>query len=250
MSVQVVLDSLQILDVSDFSQSVYLLLVEHPEYTISEIARQIQSERRKIYQSLEELSRVGLVNLGYKKSDFVVLPLPTLTYLLRQKHSSNQRTYQDLTESIPKLLKSLAQNTDNSITKVYKTRAEFLRLFDLILDEADGKIWHFGSNFQIVSIMGDEYADHWVKRRAQKRISTREIDEVNYFIAQRRSKDVSELRETKWLPENMKVDGSYIIFGSKIALWSFSQLQIVVIEDRGIAELLKANFELTWSLLG
>jgi HTH-type transcriptional regulator, sugar sensing transcriptional regulator len=235
------------LNIPDFESELYLLLIKQKEINITKLADILGVQRKRIYQGLELLEKAGMVNRTAEELE-VELPL-TLLDKLREKEDQTKKLAEDLNEYLPELDKLIHFLPNQTLVKTYEGRYQFLRLFEEILREADKAISHFGSNDAIVEILGNVQADNWVKRRVGRKISTRELIFQSDFLEQRRNIDAKELREIKHLPKKMEVSASYLIYGSKVAIWNSVLPRIVVIDDKIIKNLMLINFNLIWGLL-
>jgi HTH-type transcriptional regulator, sugar sensing transcriptional regulator len=235
------------LNIPDFESELYLLLIKQKEINITNIAKILGVQRKRIYKGLELLEKAGMVSRTNEDIE-VELPL-TLLDKLREKEDQTKKLVEDLNEYLPELDKLIHFLPNQTLVRTYEGRYQFLRLFEEILREADGEISHFGSNDAIVEILGNVQADNWVKRRVVRKISTRELIFQSDFLEQRRNIDTKELREIKHLPKKMEVSASYLMYGCKVAIWNSVLPRIIVIDDKIIKNLMLINFDLTWSLL-
>jgi HTH-type transcriptional regulator, sugar sensing transcriptional regulator len=235
------------LNIPDFESELYLLLIKQKEINITKLADVLGVQRKRVYQSLELLEKAGMVNRTAEEIE-VELPL-TLLDKLREKEDQTKKLAEDLNEYLPELDKLIHFLPNQTLVKTYEGRYQFLRLFEEILREAHGEISHFGSNDAIVEILGNVQADNWVKRRVGRTISTKELIFQSDFLEQRRNIDTKELREIKHLPKKMEVSASYLIYGSKVAIWNSVLPRVVVIDDKIIKNLMLNNFDLIWGLL-
>jgi len=98
----------------------------------------------------------------------------------------------------------------------------------------------------LLEILGD-YWPEFIKKRLAQKIQVRTILRDTPKARQRQKLGPKELRVVKTIPKNFDYHGAIIIFGNKIAFFSFMQDIIsIVIESRELAQVQRVALEFMW----
>src|SRR5580658_7690835 len=102
------------LDLTSEIADLYISLQKNGPQTISELSRNANIERTRIYRLLKQLQLIGLIEIEskYKRNVIAAAPLSNLQILLDQKES-HLRTLRD---KLPHIQQSLASNPSSSPT--------------------------------------------------------------------------------------------------------------------------------------
>jgi predicted transcriptional regulator len=253
MNTSVLNKSLTELGLDDFEISLYFLLLDKIDPSITTLAKNLGVQRLRVYQALEKMQNLGLLvknNIRDKNKLLIELENPNkIATLLKQKESQLRRLNNDLEQALPGFVSRFFQPFRNSAVRIYQGKNQFEDFFSSILVEEKQQIYHFGSNDAIVDLLGWELAQEWVFDRVKQSIATKELIFSSHFIKTRQVKDIQEMRLVKYLPKNYEKPASYLIYNDKVAIWNAMVPRIVVISDPVIQELFKANFEILWEVL-
>jgi predicted DNA-binding transcriptional regulator len=246
--------ALQKLGISSIAIKLYELLLDDSNISITELCTQLGQYRAKIYEGLDELKVLGLVE---RENDFkrnIIVKSPTVVFtILKQKQYEINRSVVDLESELPYILANYFSDKDNLDIKVYDGQNKFTYLLTSILDECvDGvEMVSFNENNDIYDIIDSKYFfDVWVEKRVSKNIFNKILlHPKNTFKHSQKPFDQNKLRETKVLQSSLSDQGCYWIIGNKIILWDTSTPKAILIENKILAEVLKTNFYQVWDLL-
>jgi predicted DNA-binding transcriptional regulator len=244
-------NALQKLGLDKLSISLYENLMVNPSLSITELCTQTGQYRAKVYEALEQLKALGLVERenDFKRQIKVLSPTTVFT-LLKQKQYEINRSVVDLQEELPYILTNYYDQKSALDVKVFDGENKFTYLLTTILDECvDGsEMVSFNENNDIYNIIDAKYFfDIWVEKRITKKIFNRILlHPKNTFTSSQQPLDQSKFRKTKVLPSSLSDQGCYWIIGSKVVFWDTVTPKAVLIENKVLAETLKTGFELVW----
>ncbi len=246
--------ALQKLGLSQLSIQLYELVLSEPNLSITQICTTTGQYRAKIYDSLEELKSIGLIERenNYKRQIQVASP-STVFSLLKQKQYEINRSVVDLEQELPYILADYFDKKDNLDIKVFDGQNKFVYLLTSILDECvdEAEMVSFNENNYIYDIIDSRYFfDIWVEKRIEKSIFNKILcHPENSFIREQKKFDAQKMRKCKILPSSKSDQGCYWIIGSKIILWDTVTTKAIVIENKILSEVLKTNFYQVWDRL-
>ena len=114
---------------------------------------------------------------------------------------------------------------------------------------SDGTLY-FGSADDLNDIISESYANRYIRNRVKLGIKFRQIVYPDKFSKASQKSDAQELRQTKFLPENIKFTGNKVIYKDKVAFFSSkSEMTSLLIKSADTAEMERKNFMLLWDKL-
>jgi phage anti-repressor protein/predicted DNA-binding transcriptional regulator len=236
------------LEISDLGIKTYILLCKTPGINITQISIELGTYRQKIYEALDALAQVGLIEkLGEKIS--LKSPVILKTLLKTKQYELNKATL-DYEDTLPELLSNYFQEGKNPSIKIYDGTNKFRYLFNIILDElqAGGNILSYNEGDDLYESMDmDYYFNVWIPKRVGKNIFIKILangDNSKYH--QEKPNDKKMHRDSKILTNNRQDKGCYWIAGNKIILWDTATPKAILIENNLLADLMAKQFELIW----
>ncbi len=250
-----IIESLDLLGVSDFDIKVYISVLEKGITTISSLARELEVERPTVYASLERLKALTLIpesKEAYSRS-LTVEPPSRILSLMENVKSSIRQQEASLEESLPDLMAEFAEKGRVAAFRLFQGRQQFLTIVEESLREAKGEILFFGNATEFIRFEGTEYEREWIRKRVRKKLPIRMIvlpfDEKNHEIKELEETSMKELRVTKFLPKENQFQSSFMIYGYKTAIWNPIAERAIVLDDPIITEMYKQMFEMIWNKL-
>jgi len=227
---------------------VYLACLELGPTTITKIAYKAGIERATVYAILDRLKEKGLVTINVKESDrHIQVESPDkLLVLSKHKKRAIEEKEHHFREILPDLLASVNQRGKQPKVKFYEGEAQYIEIFDHIIDEAKGEMYYFGDVDRFVKMVSWEFERNWVKRRIRKKIFIKLLINKGKYYPEYKKRDARELRETRFYPAEMKFESSYLLWNNKIALWNPVVPLAIVIEDEIIVKMFKEMFLGLW----
>jgi predicted transcriptional regulator len=246
--------ALQKLGLDKLAISLYEILIDSPNTSITELCTITGQYRAKIYEAFQKLKDIGLLERENNFKREIKVASPTTVFnLLKQKQYEINRSVVDLEQELPYILANYFDQKDNLDIKVFDGQNKFVYLLTSILDECvDGtEMVSFNENNDIYDIIDSRYFfDIWVEKRIQKTIFNRILSHPeNTFVRSQMNFDSQKMRKCKILPSSQSNQGCYWIIGSKIIFWDTVTPKAIQIESKVLSEVLKTNFYQVWDRL-
>jgi len=229
--------------------NVYEQLLTLKKPTITEISGNIGTYRRKVYEVLENLFEVGLVEENHLVPKSPVI-IATLLKAKQYKLNSSLVGFQD---ELPNILSSFFRQGRSPDIRVFDGINKFLYLFNTILDEIENhqEILSFNEGDDLYEVWDlDYFLSYWIQIRVKKGVNIRILaNSENTTSKKELPKDKILLRQTKFLKKNKAEKGCYWVFGSKIILWDTATPKAVLIDNTLLATMFRAQFEIIWEAI-
>jgi predicted transcriptional regulator len=221
------------------------------KHSVTEISRELSTNRPKIYLSLKYLLSLGLVRYVDKKW-IRVSPKVIFTRIQNQKYNLD-RSVQDYKDILPTLVENYFEVKKKPAIQIFDGENKFLYLFHTLLDEIEEgqDMISFNEGDDLYKwFYLDYFVDVWIEKRVAKKITNRILyNSRNRFIPLEKDRDSAKLRNTKILPENYRNMGSFWVIGTeRVILWDTVTPKAIVIDNSILANLLKTNFDIIWGL--
>jgi sugar-specific transcriptional regulator TrmB len=243
--------SLQSLELSKTAIQVYMILLQTPDCSISEMCNQTGSYRRKIYESIDELKAIGLVERESDYSRSINIKSPSVVHtMLKNKQYEINKSIQIYEEMLPSLLTGFYEQGGGQTIRIFDSINKFIYLFVTILDEIEDTtdMISFNESDDLYAVLDHNYFFNvWIAKRIKKRVSNRIlVNSQNSKKDTELATDPNKLREFRVLPQSIKEGGCYWVFGSKVIVWDTLSPKAIYIENQILATLLTNQFNLTW----
>lgn len=219
----------------------YTHLLGCGQATVLELAKSSNINRTTLYRILDMLVNKGLVSkIFIKRKHYYIAERPQkLIQFVEQQEDK-------LKDMLPNLLVLEDQGTERPKVKFYEGRQAIHNLFMSLLDERKEIVAFISPDIFYETF---DFGPDFVKKRVRLGIGLRYICENTKVARKRRQLGEVELREMK-LVKKMPMDAAYFIVGNKVVMFSMKSWYIgVLIENRQIAEGLKAVFESFWTAI-
>lgn len=199
-------------------------------------------KRSNLYRYLESLIKKGLVSEIYEGNKH---------YYLAESPKTLQSFISQQEKKIRKLLPELESIEEQALERpkirFFEGLGGIQRLYDKLLEEKQ-EILAFAWPEKLLSKV--EFHEDFVKKRVKNKIPVRLIL-PDTKIARRRKVRKGELREVRFTKNLKPFDATFMISGNKIVMFSLKRwITGVLIENKEIAEGLRAFFEAFWKELG
>lgn len=224
---------------------VYLACLELGPSSIWDIAQKSGMKRPTCYVILEDLAVKGLAssaNDGKRTIYNVASP--------KQVQNAIQRRQDRFVSSLTSLSALASKSPQKPIVRLYEGSDSVVEVYNLTLDlPTSSEILIYGT--AQVEIEYKAAIVEYIANRIKKQISVRAILPESPANRQITARDQAELRQTKFLPENIFGRQTEMnIFGDTIAYIAHSEITpfATVIENITLAEEEKQRFNLLWGL--
>jgi len=223
---------------------IYLAGLERETASVLDIARRTGLARTTIYPIIENLRRRGYFKLKKSKGRTNYLAERPETFL--QKLEERKKTF----EVILPILESLKGTSHTQVgVTMYEGTDGFKQFWQQLYASGIKEYCLLTTGTQLLEYVKEPYM---VKRIIAERIKhgiksrqlTPENPETRRFVA----KDKLELRESRFLPPNISLPASIILFGDDAAFVTTRKENSVILVTSGdISVTLRTMFELLWS---
>lgn len=231
------------LGLKNSEQDVYLALLTSGPNTITPLGRLLRTPPTTIQAILNRLEEFGIIGTTLRKSRHVYEALEpiVLRKILEEK-------IKEVTGILP-ILEQLNKKEKGAGAKIrvyYRDR--MTDIFNEALQAKSKLVYEVVSAKDIQKILGEKF--HFTKSRIKEgvklkslRVETGEIKKYN------QAKNLTELREAKFLPRELTFQANFMFWDNKIAIFSSKDEGLaVLIESKTIKEMFLQIFELLWSV--
>lgn len=234
-------NALQKLDLSEKETDIYLACLQLGSASVPAISAKSDLPKTTCYEILEKLRGKGFVSMIRKKTTKFYMASDPKVVLKKAKEKLS--AFEDF---IPQLCALYGSIKNKPIVRYYQNKEQTSIVFREILDEAK-EVCGFGSADDVFKYMEDSYRD-FLKNRVRKKIPIRLILNDTPVGRERQRLGLSQLRIVKLMPKLFDYHSIVYIWNNKIALFSLREaLDVVVIEDKELANIQRAMFNSLWN---
>lgn len=239
------------LGLSDLESKTYQTLLISPNQTVTSLAKKLDLHRNKVYESLENLAKLKLVNYQKNYQRHIEIADPSKIFdLLNYKESEVTNTKNNFLEILPEVLASFYAEGQTKRIQTFHGKTEFSSLFYRMYQETEEEILFFGNSTIFVDLISDYFMEKAVQVRLDKKKETRLIVENNSsYLEREKYRNESIFRKIRYLPPDFEVFASFQIFGDKIVIWNPVTPSATLIEDKIVANLFRSVFGFMWNEL-
>jgi len=238
-------EKLNILGLSEKESSIYLLLLKLKKATIIKLAKITGVKRTSVYHCIDTLIEKGLVSKLEKdtaKYYFAEDPETTLKKMMREKKES-------IESLIPDLKNIFGREFVQPEIRVYENEQGLRKVMEDVLSCSDKLARYYVSNYNLEDMLGREFMETFIKKRVEagvKSLSLRPFDYKPSF--EKDSTHAKQLREARFMPENMKMKPFISIYDNHVAMISTRDEKVgFIIESKEFADAQKAIFDVIWN---
>lgn len=220
----------------------YLALLKMGAATVSPLARHLGLPVSTTQAVLQRLQKRGFTVASAKRSRhvFEATAPAALKNILEKK-------LWELNQALPILKKLQTEPGGSAKLKVYY-RERMTDIFQEALHCRDKKIFEIVSAAELQAVLGEKF--HFTRRRLEKhislmslRIESTEIKKYNKAVHER------ELRQAKFLPNELTFKGSIMIWDDTVAFFSTKREGLAwTVESPVMRETVSQLFNLLWSV--
>lgn len=240
-----ILEKLKSLEIEGKEAEIYLAALKMQKATVIELAQATNIKRTTVYHCLDALIGKGLVMKTSKDDHNYYVsedPVVSLNSLLEAKKAA-------ISSLLPDLKNLSGTGMYHPEIKVYRQTAGLRKIFEDVLESKEKIGRYYLSDFNLEEILGSDYVDHFVQRRIAAGIKSKSLRSFKY--KPEREKDTThakQLREVKFIPENVIIKPYMAIYDNKVAVISTPEEKLgFIIESKEFAEAQKAIFDIIWN---
>ena len=249
MQTDILFKSLVEIGLDSTSAQVYLEILGDNTLTITNIAKNLRTNRVKIYECVENLRKVGLMS----KESLVIEPPSRVVAILRHKEIQTKRLSDDLSEILPSYLNDYYAKSKQSKVKIYEGRNEFIKLQNQSVDELKdgGEILIFAEGLEMYDVIDPYYYNIELSSRRKKKNKTARIIASfdNDILVSKANKNQELDRQVKVLPKGFSSLGTIAIYDNRIINWNTVIPRAILIEDEVMAQVYRDIFNFFWDRL-
>lgn len=218
---------------------VYLALLELGASSVQKIAQKAGIARPTTYDILESLKNQNLASI-FEKGE-VKYYSPTDPARIVEIAKQKSETIEDV---FPQLKALYGMPVEKPKVRFYEgTEGMKIILEENLKDSKEN--FTIGSAEDLFATL--EYFPEFVRKRVKLGIPTKVILRESEKARERQKLGPKELREVKIIPAKYEYHAMTMIFGHKIAMFSFKKDYVaLLIESKELAEMQKALFQLIW----
>lgn len=232
--------SLEYLGLNEKQAKVYLALLQMGSGSVPGISIKAGTKRPTTYLLLEELRMKGLATLLPKKKKAVY------TAESPQKLLEEQREREEVIKgSLPELLAIYNSQKEKPKVTFYQGEDAVVNLYNKeIFKEKELDI--YGSIEAIGSVF--EKIEYNLKKFEEQNTKIRELLQADAKSLEYTKKYFPQNHQVKLAPAELKLPTDNIIFGNKLAIFSYKENPMaVVIESTDVVATYKSLFEIAWN---
>lgn len=242
-SKSIIEEILQELRISIIGSQVYFLLLTNPNYNISNIAKELNVHRQKIYDSLEELASKEIV----KDSKIIS---PAQVYAMFNQKQADLKNKAVLMETVlPEFLNYYYSQSKSPFVEIFEGKDQFLQLFYKIANETQSELLSIGNIGKFIEMVGLENTHRLIKIRQKNKIVAKMLMFHNEYIDRLFLNNQEELREVKFLDPKYDTNCTIWINQNSVSIWNPLIPRVTSITDAKITEMLRNLHAMIWEML-
>lgn len=250
---QNVVSMLQHFGLSAREANAYLASLELGPASIQSISKHSGMNRSTVHFLAESLKSKGLfseTNRGKKRLIFAVKPENF------SKFVNKERRHIDLMESsleslIPALNSISSAEENRPKVRFYEGEKGFYDICTRSIEHANKEILFLSSLSDFRGVGNDVKYDegHYIPIRVKKGINIKMLVFENRISQNYRIRQVKEMREVRFLPDEFKFKSTFFIYGDEFSMISSKPPFLgVVIQSKQLSYTMKQIFEMLWAV--
>lgn len=242
---------LRSLGLGEKEAQIYEAALDSGPETVQKIARRAGITRTGAYTYIRSLMNKGLMSKSTrdKRTCFAAEPPENLVRLLDEQKKKIQESAADLKKLIPRLQTLYESSEDRPKVRVFEGKDGLKTMTEDLLKSRFNSLQEFTSLDEAYAIVPPSPTDH----REQIKKKFKKIPSKVIYTSKDGPilKQINGIKERKFIPKDkFPFSGSVNIYGNKVSLTSRKKtITGVIIENKEIAETLRALFSLAWEAL-
>ena len=227
---------------------IYDFLIKKPSSNVTDISKEFNLSRQKIYKNLNIRSQFNLISkndIKYSK-EFIVKSSSFLLGLVRSKNSKLANLENNLKENLIWLNTPFDKKTPK-IIDLTTGRNLFISYFIELYSNSKQEILFFGSVMDIAKVIDVETLNLVISLRLKNKTKHKVITFDKDFYTFDNSK---VLRETILIQKPKNFISSYNVFDESVVIWNSNVPSCIIISDINIVNMMRFQFNLLWSETG
>lgn len=227
----------------DTEAKVYLAGLELGSASVLELARRTRLARTTLYPVLENLCRRGIFRHGKQKRRAVYLAESPV--MLEKTFAARSK---QLHEAVPKLEAMRGTIHEGAGVLLYEGSDGFRQLWRKIFKSGVKEYCIMTSGTGLLDFVREPYlVSHIIAERVRRGIKSRQLIEDSLAARKIVARDSAELRESRFLPKNIALPASVIVFGTEVAfITTRHENTMILIASGEVAVTHRTLFDLLW----
>ncbi len=222
--------------------ALYLTLLKLGPSSILSIARKADMKRPTAYLVIDSLLQKGLIGEvpKEKKKKYIALSPERLADSLKERTTM-------LEEALPELLSFYRTANNRPYVQTFESREGMLNVYREITHDKNIKEILAYVDPASVPKEFDENWELFIELFSNRPVKGRELvtsESAEHFYIKRVNRLTNH--ETRYIPKGMKFFSDTVIYGNKVAMFSFKKGFALIIESEDAVQSLKSLFELAW----
>lgn len=237
--------NLEKLGFSEKETAVYTALLRFKLATVIQLAKAADLKRTTVYHVLEELISKGLANKIIRNNT---------TYFFTEDPEINLNSFVEEKKKVIQLLIPELKNIFGATPfqpeiKMYRDSAGMKKLILESLDSKEKIIRYYISELNVEELVGEDFVADFVKKRVSLGIKGLSLRSFKYKPEREKNLIHSkELREVRFLPENIEIKPYISIYDDKIIIIPTKEEKTsFLIRSKEFADAQKAIFDIIWN---
>lgn len=236
---------LQAIGLNEKESKVYLASLELGQATVQDIAKKASVNRATAYFVIEALMKMGLMSSFHKgkKQYFIAADPDRLIEILEQEKVTIENRAKGLKKLLPQLQSINNKQKDRPVVKYYEGKEGILAMIEEFTKLATGTVSMAYSVDAVDKVFSKEERTKARSKRIQKKVKTKVIYTYKDGILE----NTPDGERRKVPLEKFPITCDIAVYDNKIRIASLgNRLVGIVIEDKEIAESIRAILDLAW----
>lgn len=246
--------SLNFFGLNKTEEALYKVALSLGPASVQVLAKAAGVKRSTSYFAIENLIVKGFMHeiIKDKRKTIMAEEPEYLAKILKKEQDLLEEKKKAMAQIVPEL-KSLVHNLPNhSNVSYYEGKAGIWHIFEDILQEKKDIYWLGDFTAALKYLDFQELLDEFSKKRRQYGPTKSYVISDRHPLARKLWQlEDTDFREFRFLSDKEKLDSAVVIYGHKIALFSFEQIiSGTILENKAIAKMMHLMFRVIWENSG
>lgn len=223
---------------------IYLAGLKTGPTTATVLAKNSEVKRGTIYGILKELKLLGLC------SESILQKRKIFTMSDPNQLKAIQNDRDNILNDLLPLLRSFTVSKNIPKISIFEGLQEIKEVYSDTLTGNVKEILTIEAVDSLIEHLGLEFLERYIKQRIKLKIPVRVLATESHNAKHYKQRDLSDIRQTKFIPKKFTLGLDIEIYKNKVLLVSLSEKSFaVLIEDDKISKSLKSIFNYIWETL-
>jgi HTH-type transcriptional regulator, sugar sensing transcriptional regulator len=244
---------LKLFNLREIEIQIYESLFYQGMMSATQIAKQVGLSRTSVYDLLDKLIEVGLISeiIKTEMKMFAVLPPEKLEILIAEKQKKIKNAQETIKQL--KLVYDEQEKTAKPNIKIFEGKKELQQMMKDLLLYRDITIYAFWPIKKITHLLGKDFLKEFNQKRIERNIKIKVIwpqkQLPNFKQFPFLKNNDKFIRQARIAPAQINFSLGYTIYGNTVRFLSSSKENYgFLVESNELAEMMKNQFDLIWSI--